>query len=71
MLDRVTFDAPTTIGGDDRCHVLAVVDGAVTAAGDPVAAPLAVGDAALAPAAAGGIELTPQGRATVLDIYLP
>jgi mannose-6-phosphate isomerase len=71
VLDRVKIEAPITIGGDDRCRVLAVVDGAVTAAGDPVAAPLAVGDVALAPAAAGGVELTPRGRAIVLDIYLP
>ncbi len=71
VLDRVTLDGPTTIGGDDRFHVLCVVDGAASAANDPVRAPLAVGDVALAPAAAGAIELTPASRATVLDIYLP
>jgi mannose-6-phosphate isomerase len=71
VLDRVTFDAPRTIGGDDRFHVLAVAEGAVTAAGDPVAAPLARGDTALAPAAAGETTLTPRGQATVLDITLP
>lgn len=71
VLDRVTLTAPATIGGDDRCHVLAVVGGEIHAAGDPLAAPLAVGDTALAPAAAGPIELSPQGSATVLDIYLP
>jgi mannose-6-phosphate isomerase len=70
-LDRVTFDAPRTIGGDDRFHVLAVIEGAVTAAGDQLAAPLAVGDTALAPAAAGAVHLTPRGGATVLDITLP
>jgi mannose-6-phosphate isomerase len=71
ILDRVTFAAPTTIGGDDRCRVLAMVEGAVSAAGDPLHAPLAIGDAALAPAAAGAITFTPQGRAAMLDIYLP
>ncbi len=71
VLDRVTIDAPTTIGGDDRCHVLAVIAGAVVASGDPMGAPLALGDTALTPAAAGAITLAPQGRAVVLDIYLP
>lgn len=71
VLDRVTLERPTTIGGDDRCHVLAVIAGAVAAEGDPAGAPLALGDTALAPAAAGRIELTPQDRATVLDVSLP
>jgi mannose-6-phosphate isomerase len=71
VLDRVTLTTPTMIGGDDRCHVLAVIEGAVAAAGDPAGAPLALGDTALAPAAAGRVALTPQGRAVVLDIYLP
>ena len=71
VLDRVTLQSPTTIGGDDRCHVLAVVEGAAVAAGDATGAPLALGDTALAPAAAGSVELTPQGRAVALDIYLP
>jgi mannose-6-phosphate isomerase len=70
-LDRVTFETPIEIGGDDRCHVLAVIEGAVAAAGDPVGAPLALGETALAPAAAGHIEFTPQRRSAVLDIYLP
>jgi mannose-6-phosphate isomerase len=71
VLDRVTLDGPTAIGGDDRCHVLAVVGGAATAAGDPLAAPLAVGDTALAPAAAGAVTITPQGHAVVLDVCQP
>jgi mannose-6-phosphate isomerase len=71
VLDRVTLDAPRTIGGDDRFHILAVVEGAVAAAGDPLASPLAAGDTALAPAAAGEVALTPRRRATVLDITLP
>jgi mannose-6-phosphate isomerase len=71
VLERLSFNVATTIGGDDRCHVLAVVGGQCRATGDPLAAPLASGDTALAPAAAGGVELAPQGSATVLDIYLP
>jgi len=71
VLDRLTLSAPTTIGGDGRFHLLAVVDGAIEAAGDPVKAPLATGHTALLPAAAGAIEIKPQGRAVLLDIFLP
>ncbi len=71
VLDRVTLGGAQTIGGDDRCHVLAVTAGAVDAASDPTGEPLALGDTALAPAAAGAVELRPRGAATVLDIYLP
>jgi mannose-6-phosphate isomerase len=71
ILDRCTFSAPLTIGGDDRFHLLAVIEGAIQAAGDPAKAPLARGQSALLPAAAGQIELVPQGTAVVLDIYLP
>jgi mannose-6-phosphate isomerase len=69
VLNRVTIEGPTTIGGDDGCHVLAVIDGSVTAGGDP--ASLAFGDVALAPAGAGAVDVVPQGRAVVLDITLP
>lgn len=71
ILDRVEMAKPTTIGGDDRFHILAVLSGAVDAAGDPLRAPLAAGETALLPAAAGSIQLAPRGGAVVLDIYLP
>jgi mannose-6-phosphate isomerase len=71
VLDRVTLNAPATIGGDDRCHVVTVVEGAATAGGDPLAAPLARGDSALAPAAAGPVEITPRGGTVLLDAHLP
>lgn len=71
ILDRVAVTKPTTIGGDGRFHVLAVIEGAVEAAGDPVAAPLARGETALLPAAAGSVELSPQSGAVILDVFLP
>jgi mannose-6-phosphate isomerase len=71
VLDRLTLSGAQTIGGDDRCHVLAVTAGVVDAASDPTGEPLAVGDTALAPAAAGAVELRPRGAATLLDILLP
>ena len=33
--DRWDFDSPLPAGGDDRCHILTVLDGAVRIAGDP------------------------------------
>ena len=39
--------------------------------GDPTGDPLSTGETCLLPAAAGGAQLTPQGRAVVLDTYLP
>jgi mannose-6-phosphate isomerase len=71
ILDRVTIREPLTIGGDDRCHVLAMIDGSAYASRDPLRAPLANGDTALVPAAAGPVVLELQGQATALDIYLP
>lgn len=71
ILDRVRFEKPVEIGGDDRCHVLAMVEGTARASSDPLDASLAVGDTALAPAAAGPLSLEPQAPSTVLDIYLP
>lgn len=69
-LDRCTFDHPLTIGGDNRFHLLMVIDGVVKAAGDPAPALLAAGQSALVPAAAGRVELRPHRPAVVLDIFL-
>ncbi len=70
LLDRLTMSSPAFIGGDDRFHLLAAIEGTVEAAGEAEPT-LARGDAALLPAAAGRRELRPQGRAVVLDIFLP
>jgi mannose-6-phosphate isomerase len=71
VLDRITFDKRTSIGGDGRFHVLCVAEGSARAANDPADQPLARGDVALAPAAAGAIELVPYGKTILLDISLP
>jgi mannose-6-phosphate isomerase len=71
VLDRVTFEAPTTIGGDGRFHVLCLAEGSARAANDPADQPLARGDVALAPAAAGAVEIVPYGKTILLDISLP
>lgn len=67
--DRWQFDAPQTAGGDDRCHILAVIEGEVLLPGE--AEPLRTGQTVLLPAALPETLLTPHGHATLLDAYLP
>jgi mannose-6-phosphate isomerase len=69
--DRFDFDSPLTVGGDDRCHILTVLQGAVRIEGDPGDSPLSCGGTVLLPAAVGQVQLAPQGRATMLDACLP
>ncbi len=71
VLDRWQFAEKQTIGGDDRFHLVAVLEGAAIVASDPTSEPLAAGQTMLLPAAVGACELTPQGATTLLDIYLP
>ncbi len=71
VLDRCTWQQFTSIGGDQRFHLLVVVDGSASVVGDPTAEPLSAGQTCLLPAAAGAVEVVPQGKAVVLDIYLP
>jgi mannose-6-phosphate isomerase len=62
VLDRLKLNTQRAIGGDERCHILACIDGD--------AGPLAAGETGLLPAA-GRVELTPDSCAVVLDICLP
>jgi len=69
--DRLNFDSPLSIGGDDRCHMLTVLQGAAQIAGDPGDSPLPRGGTALLPASLGQVTLSPHGQAVMLDAYLP
>ncbi len=71
LLDRWEFDSPLPTGGDSRCHLIAVLEGAVRIEGDPSKAVLPRGGTALVPAGLGRIRLSPQGRTILLDAYLP
>ena len=71
VLDRWEFDQPQSIGGDERCHLLSVLDGACEVSGDPAGKPLSIGQTMLLPAGLGSCQLIPRGRTTLLDIYLP
>ena len=71
VLDRWRFDQAEMIGGDERFHLVVVLEGAVQVGGDPTAEPLEIGQSMLLPAGLGKCLLTPTKRATLLDIYLP
>lgn len=71
VLDRWQFDKPQTIGGDDRFHIVAVLEGAIEAAGDPAGKPLLKGQTMLLPADVGQCKMTPTAATTLLDVCLP
>jgi mannose-6-phosphate isomerase len=71
ILDRWTLDARREIGSDERCHLLAVVDGEMHVMGDPDAGPLRRGTTILVPAFRGTTWLEPTAKAVLLDAYLP
>ena len=71
VLDRLTFDAPREIGGDDRCHILIILEGSLLVEGDPALTPMFLGSTALLPACLGRVWLIPQKRVIALDAYLP
>ncbi|MCA9121182.1 MAG: class I mannose-6-phosphate isomerase [Planctomycetaceae bacterium] len=70
-LDRWDFDTVETFGGDDRCHLLAVLKGSVQFANAKSSEPLSKGQSILLPAAAGQHKLVPGGATQLLDMYLP
>lgn len=72
VLDRWRGEgAAVACGGDERFHILAVVEGdvVITAGGQEQSLPR--GNTTLVPASCSSVWLAPQGRAVVLDMYLP
>ncbi|MFO0897700.1 MAG: type I phosphomannose isomerase catalytic subunit [Pirellulales bacterium] len=70
VLDRWRLSGPTRIGGDGRCHVVAMLAGEAEIAGDPSAAPLAKGHSLLLPACLGPTLVSPLGPGvTLLDAW--
>ncbi|MAT72825.1 MAG: mannose-6-phosphate isomerase [Planctomycetaceae bacterium] len=71
VLERWTLDEPTEIGGGDQFHIVLVIEGAATLAGDPAGQPLAAGQSALIPAASDARTITPAGKTVLLTMRLP
>ncbi len=69
-MDRWDFDQPQMIGGDDRFHIVCVLQGAVRIERDPQPSPLSKGGTALLPACLGSVKLVPQHRTVLLDAHL-
>jgi len=67
VLDRCAFTASQAIGGDDRFHLLVVIEGSLAVGEEE----LLLGETCLLPAAAGSVAIVPRGKAVVLDISLP
>ena len=62
---------PTPIGGDGHCHLVTVLDGAVSVEGDRAEAPLPHGRTLLLPACLPPTAFHPKVRATLLDSQVP
>lgn len=71
VVDRGCFSSSQAVGGDGRFHIVVVLQGAVTVAGDVGGVPLERGGSLLLPACLGSVELAPAGEAVILDAYLP
>jgi len=69
-IDRWDFDRPQAIGGDQRFHIVCVLEGAVRIAGDPHTDALPTGGTTLLPACLGAVTLVPLGQTVLLDVYI-
>jgi mannose-6-phosphate isomerase len=71
ILDRLRLSAAHTPPNDNRFHILAVVEGAVSISTKNESCNLQRGGTVLIPSTSGEVKIAPQGRAVVLDMYLP
>lgn len=69
VLDRWRLTGDSSLGGDARFHLVAVVEGRVKLEG--VEEPLSRGQTVLLPACLGTVPVTAFEPATLLDMYLP
>jgi mannose-6-phosphate isomerase len=71
VLDRWTLDGPDRFNSDGRFHILATVEGRAAIQGCGASYNLRRGETVLIPASCEYVEIEPQGRAVLLDMYLP
>jgi mannose-6-phosphate isomerase class I len=71
ILDRLRLSASHSLPNDNRFHILAVVEGAVSISADDEDCNLKRGGTALIPATTREVKIVPQDRAVLLDMYLP
>ncbi|MEY4178545.1 MAG: putative mannose-6-phosphate isomerase YvyI [Planctomycetota bacterium] len=68
VLERWPVNGKVAWGGDGRCRIVTVVDGAIAVAGDPDSRPLGRGESMLLPA---NQRVTADGMAVSLIAYVP
>ena len=71
ILDRWRFELPQRHLTQNRFHILTVVDGEVRVSTAEEQSRLRRGDSLLIPACTREVQAVPQGRAVLLDMYLP
>jgi mannose-6-phosphate isomerase len=71
IMDHFEIDAPATLGGDDRFHIVQPLAGELRVEGDASVAPLKLGDTCLLPAGLGKTKISSEGKCAFLDYYLP
>ncbi|MEM9354072.1 MAG: type I phosphomannose isomerase catalytic subunit [Planctomycetota bacterium] len=71
VLDRIRSDRPIEVGGDERFHIIVLVDGAVSFSDASGEQAFASGESLLLPATADRLSLAPGGAVELLDMYLP
>ena len=71
VLDRWTFSGARQVGGDDRCHILMVLQGDLGVERDPAGRPLSRGEVILLPAESGAVTIRAESETIILDAYLP
>jgi mannose-6-phosphate isomerase len=71
ILDRWQIDAPQSFENEDQFHILTAIECSASVRSKDSQSELRRGDTLLVPACCGQIEVVPQGRAMLLDMYLP
>ena len=71
IVNRWEFSGSQAIGGDDRCHLIAVLAGKLEVAGEPLDAALVPGQTCLLPAVCREVVIQATGRTVLLEIFLP
>ena len=71
VLDRISSRSPVIVGGDNRFHIVAVIEGNTSASHNLLPSLLGKGQTFLLPAATDALTLTPSDSLTILDMYLP
>jgi mannose-6-phosphate isomerase len=71
VVDRLALETRQQLDVDNRFHIVAVVDGELSVSSAAAQCHLRRGDTFLIPACTREVQCVPQGRAVLLDVYLP